>query len=414
MKLAESRISWLWLLLISGIAGSGCGRSAPPPPPPPPPAAPAPVAVKVETVKPAAPPPGANAANANAAANAAAAAAATAPPGEHPANVFELVATGERFDVGQPAPEVKPTDRFIADPTAVGTITSTTFFVETSASTSAGGGSAKPGLKLPSGFAAIPESGYSPEGYPRRIRCEKDDSILQFVPGGNGTFGARAGVGGKGKSPWGPEVAVTLDPFYMDVYETTVGQILEYREDQKSKKKSIPQFLNDSAPKNYPALGLNYKTTIEYLRWAGKELPTEAEYEFAASGPEHFMAPWGDGRPLWSIPRSRDQITEIGSYPQDRSPFGIFDLAGNAREWTSDFFSEKGHVEALAESRKKPLKNWNGTKKGVTANHRVVKGNGPNWEVWYREGREMSEKHKDLGFRGVVRLENKPSETEEK
>jgi formylglycine-generating enzyme required for sulfatase activity len=82
--------------------------------------------------------------------------------------------------------------------------------------------------------------------------------------------------------------------------------------------------------------------------------------------------------------------------------YGVFDLAGNAREWTSDWFDPQAHQEAAA-SGGRLARNWTGPRKAAIPGHRVIKGNGSDWSAWHRSSAEMSARLPDVGFRGVVR-----------
>jgi len=252
------------------------------------------------------------------------------------------------------------------------------------------------GLTLPAGFAALPADGFSGDGLPLRIRCEKTGSVLALIEGGV----ARVGTD-DGPAECRPEFLVQVDTLYMELYEVSVGQFEAYRQDQRDKKKPLPVLSNPGAPPSTPVLGVPWGSAQTYARWAGMDLPTEAELEKAARGPGNRRTPWGDGRALWPRPRSPETLTVAGAFPTDQSPYGIYDLAGNAREWCSDVYTEDAHKEAAGTSGQAPH-NWAGPKK--TGNLRVVKGNGPDWSAWHRTGREIGRGHPDVGFRCVLRL----------
>lgn len=256
---------------------------------------------------------------------------------------------------------------------------------------------------LPSGFRALASYGYSEVGWPRRIRCQADGAEMALVTGGAVT------VGHDGEPPESsPQITIVLDSYYMDVTEVTLKQYERYRNalNEERGRNVVPEPANAKSPADFPVLGVTLKQCEFYARWAKKELPTEAEWERAARGEAAFVHPWGNGRAIWSVPRKRDTITAVKSFGTDASPYGIYDLAGNAREWCSDRYSDTAFAEAQKLSQT-PLRNWKGTRTAQPADFHVVKGNGPGWKAWYRVGMNSLERHADVGFRCVLRLSEK-------
>jgi len=254
---------------------------------------------------------------------------------------------------------------------------------------------------LPKGFAAVAESRVDPSGLPSRIRCEADGALMALVPGGLAVQGA------DGTPTAAPRHPIDVDAFYMDVQEVTVEKYLKFREAARNDKTSFSPPSNASSPLQ-PAVGINWRDAMQYAKWAGKELPTESEWEKAARGPNGFTYPWGEGRPVWERRREFGEIGDVGAFRTDESIYGIQDVAGNAREWCQDFFAEDAYKQAPAAG-SAAARNWKGPRTDK-AGRRVVKGNPSGWELWARDGLSMTERSPQVGFRCVLRLSPGPTD----
>lgn len=93
----------------------------------------------------------------------------------------------------------------------------------------------------------------------------------------------------------------------------------------------------------YPVTGISWDYANEYCKWRNQRLPTEAEWEKAARGANGLEYPWGND---WNVNKtntgennnSEDGLAPVGSYPQDKSPYGAYDMGGNVMEWTSSWY----------------------------------------------------------------------------
>ncbi len=256
-------------------------------------------------------------------------------------------------------------------------------------------------VELPKNFSVIPEAGYNRSGYPNKILCQIDQSVMVLIP--EGVF--IQGKNGADKNA-APEHSMFLDSYYIDEHEVTVAAFNEYREYELKLEKRAPQRLaNEQADPQMPALGMPWRDAIGYAKYTGKELPTEAEWEKAARGNNGFDHPWGFGRPAWSRQRKINQITPVKSYPTDKSPFGVYDMAGNALEWCADLYRVDAYEQLLKKNSEVP-RNWKGPRTAESGSQHVIKGSTSDWCLWHRDGRRLSDRDPRVGFRCVLRLEN--------
>lgn len=101
---------------------------------------------------------------------------------------------------------------------------------------------------------------------------------------------------------------------------------------------------------NRPVVEVSWYEAAAFATWAGLELPSEEQWEFAARGKFSRKYPWGNAEPTAEhanfFPSGPGHVTDVKSYPLGRTPEGLWDMAGNVWEWTSDKY--RSYAEKLA------------------------------------------------------------------
>jgi sulfatase modifying factor 1 len=140
-----------------------------------------------------------------------------------------------------------------------------------------------------------------------------------------------------------PEHRVHVAPFAMDVMETTVAEYdaCVHARACVAAPTTTPCNGNRRDRQKHPANCVDWSEAAAYCAWAHKRLPTEEEWEYAAIHDERRAYPWGDATPTTQLCWNRsDHTCPVGSYPADRSPFGVYDMGGNVAEWTASGWSQ--------------------------------------------------------------------------
>jgi serine/threonine-protein kinase len=230
---------------------------------------------------------------------------------------------------------------------------------------------------------------------------------MVLVPGGEfmmGTF--------SGDEDEKPAHTVYLDAFQVDIHEVTNHQ---YRQCVDAGVCNPPEnavfLVSDYS--QHPVVNVSWQDAEDYCEWAGKRLPTEAEWEKAARGTDQRTYPWGND-PLdgihanfadknsfvnWADPDIDDgysQTSPVGSFPAGASPYGALDMAGNVWEWVADWYDKNYYSQSPYENPQGPGK----------MPYKVIRGGSWETRAWIcravNRGADAPEsKWPNLGFRCV-------------
>lgn len=194
----------------------------------------------------------------------------------------------------------------------------------------------------------------------------KDGMDQIFIPAGDFLMGAgkedheaKQDLTGGVAFPEVPQFTYTLPDYWIDKTEVTNAMFAKCvaeggcAEKERKLSYTINDYYGNPEYDNYPVIYVKWYGASDYCKWAGRRLPTEAEWEKAARGTAGIRYPWGDepitsdkanlcdkncNRPKIANPSFDDgygDLAPVGSYPAGASPYGVLDMSGNAWEWTS-------------------------------------------------------------------------------
>lgn len=191
-------------------------------------------------------------------------------------------------------------------------------------------------------------------------RSPADQMLLLCVPSAEFFMGSATGDADEA-----PIHTVFLDTFWIDQVEVTNAQFARFLNENGNQQEGGATWLeatdNDVQIQltnnqwqakpgfaNRPVIGVSWYGARSYCQWAGRQLPSEAQWEKAARGGDGRTFPWGE-----AIDCSRAQYREcgafslaVGSLPAGASPYGALDLAGNTWEWVADWYSDTYYAQA--------------------------------------------------------------------
>jgi serine/threonine-protein kinase len=156
---------------------------------------------------------------------------------------------------------------------------------------------------------------------------------MVYVPGGEFMMGSAGGDAFER-----PPHRVSVKPFFIDLYEVSCADYALFVE--QTGHSPPPGWVGGRYPPGdarRPVTYVSWDDAVAYAEWAGRRLPTEAEWEFAAKGTDGRSYPWGTE---WQVGMANvgrvggGGLADVGSF-EGVSPFGVYDMVGNAWEWTA-------------------------------------------------------------------------------
>lgn len=229
-----------------------------------------------------------------------------------------------------------------------------------------------------------------------RVR-DADGMVMVYVPEGTFTMGSD-----DGELNEKPVRLVYLDAYWIDKYEITNAQYELCVADgacikpNNDRSHTQENYYGNPDFADYPVVFVDWNQANSYCEWAGGRLPTEAEWEKAARGPEGNLYPWGNNDANCSLANynqgSYDQpnscvgdTSQVGSFPEGASYYGVMDMAGNVWEWVNDWYRPYDATETI-----------NPIGPDSEQDYKVIRGNS-----WYNVGSDIRSsyrsRHKPTG-----------------
>lgn len=262
------------------------------------------------------------------------------------------------------------------------------------------------------GSVSVPT--FAPEATEPPAAADSGDYEMALVPAGEFTMGGAAederadclaNFESECELNWftivEPAHQVYLDAFYIDIYEVS-NTLYKVCEDegacdppQSTGSQDHSDYYVNPRFAHYPVINVDWYQARAYCQWRGARLPTEAEWEKAARGTDGRTYPWGEGLDEsyanfhWNV----GDTTEAGDYDSGKSPYGLYDMAGNVWEWVNSLDWEYPYDAA------------DGRESAEDNGSRIMRGGG--WgadgdisvSTYFRFAYEPTHTNVDLGFR---------------
>jgi eukaryotic-like serine/threonine-protein kinase len=223
---------------------------------------------------------------------------------------------------------------------------------------------------------------------------QTDGMLMMYVPEGEFLMGSDPAKDNSAQFEEQPQHKVYLDAYWIDQTLVTnsmyglcvnAGKCVSPQDDSSY---LVPKYFGNSKFADYPVVHVDWNQAKTYCAWAGADLPTEAQWEKASRGTDGRLYPWGNNSPSCDLANffgCSGDTTAVTSHKSGKSPYGVYDMAGNVREWVNDWYGYDYYSSS-------PERNPQGP---ASSDFRVLRG-GP----WYEA---------DYGVRSANRYFLKPS-----
>ena len=227
---------------------------------------------------------------------------------------------------------------------------------------------------------------------------DKDGMVLDYVPAGEFTMGIENGPGDTE-----PVHTVELEAYWIDQTEVTIAmyyscvQVGVCTPPADSSSAWYTSYYGNPQYDNYPVVFVDWQQAKAYCEWAGRRLPTEAEWEKAARGSDARLYPWGNEAAncdRLSCEGNGYAALQVGSYPDGASPYGALDMAGSVWEWVADWYSDSYYAQSPQNNPVGPSSGDVRSKRGGTSEYVFNY-----WPSAYRAPLESSAAEDVVGFR---------------
>jgi len=240
----------------------------------------------------------------------------------------------------------------------------------------------------------VPESG--------SVLTWMDYSNFVFIPGGEFIMGKDSAA----PTDYAPAHNITLDNFWFQQAEVTNQQYAQCVSDGKCslpiQEPKTSYWYEDVYDGNHPVVGVTWFQANEYCSYIHSRLPTEAEWEAAARGPDAKIFPWGGDKPNCNYLNFNGCLEpakpyDIRSFSFGASDFGAMDMAGNVFEWVGDWYAKEYYLSSTSLNPTGPLDGWKKVYRGGSYKSSVEEIGS-----FLRFATEPENQAPDLGFRCVL------------